>query len=340
MKPLPKPNKDFRALHDMVTAPIRTRLLMTGIELGIFDEMSTFRSAEEIAAAIGGHEGNTERFLNALATIGLVEKKDGRFQNLPETSAFLVSREPTYLGPLFRLAKAMCLDSLEDLPGLVRNGPNPESRDRAFDDEDLWAAATRASAGWVMGGAGQQMADIVAGLREFPNFRRMLDLGGGHGMFALYFVAAHPTMDGVVFDRPAVTAVAKGFIEEFDLTDRVAVKTGDYLADDIGSGYDLVWASATLNFARHDLDPLITKIYNALTPGGVFASFQDGMTHERTRPDTMLGHLGDALRMGQNYAFDQGEIADAMLRCGFRSVRSRTVETPMGAMDLDIARKS
>ena len=339
MKPLPRVNQDFRALHDMVSAPIRTRLLMAGIELGIFDEMSTLRPAEDIAAAIGGHPGNTERFLNALATIGLVEKRDGKFQNLPETAAFLVSGKPSYLGPLFRLAKAMCLDSLDDLPGLVRNGPNPESRERAFDDEDLWAEATQASAGWVMGGAGQQMADIVSGLREFPDFRKMLDLGGGHGMFTLYFVAAHPVMAGVVFDRPAVGAVASGFIEEFDLADRVTVKSGDYLTDDIGEGYDFIWASATLNFARHDLDPLMTKIHNALNPGGVFASFQDGMTHEQTRPDTMLGHLGDVLRMGRNYFFNQGEIADAMLRCGFRSVRSRTVKSSMGEMDLDIARK-
>jgi hypothetical protein len=28
-----------------------------------------------------------------------------------------------------------------------------------------------------------------------------------------------------------------------------------------------------------------------------------------------------------------------MLRCGFRSVHSQTIDTPMGAMDLDIARK-
>jgi hypothetical protein len=37
--------------------------------------------------------------------------------------------------------------------------------------------------------------------------------------------------------------------------------------------------------------------------------------------------------------FDQGFIADSMLRVGFRSVRSRTLEMSMGPMDLDIGRK-
>ena len=37
--------------------------------------------------------------------------------------------------------------------------------------------------------------------------------------------------------------------------------------------------------------------------------------------------------------FDQGVIAEAMLKNGFRQVRSRTITTPMGPMDLDIALK-
>jgi cyclopropane fatty-acyl-phospholipid synthase-like methyltransferase len=151
-------------------------------------------------------------------------------------------------------------------------------------------------------------------------------------------VDAHPEMTGVVFDRPVVAAVANELIKEYGLQERVSVMEGDYLVDDIGTGYDLIWACATLNFARHDLDTLIGKVHDALNPGGVFIAFQDGMTHERTQPDTMLGHLGDALRSVQDFSFDQGEISASMLRCGFRIVHSRTIETPMGAMDLDIAR--
>lgn len=64
------------------------------------------------------------------------------------------------------------------------------------------------------------------------------------------------------------------------------------------------------------------------------------MTHEHTKPEIMLGHLAGAMRTNIDFSLDQGFVADAMIRCGFQSVRSRTIETPMGAMDLDIARKS
>jgi hypothetical protein len=43
---------------------------------------------------------------------------------------------------------------------------------------------------------------------------------------------------------------------------------------------------------------------------------------------------------GMDMGFDQGFIADSMLRVGFESVHSRTLDTPMGPMDLDIGRKA
>lgn len=68
MKPLPNVEISYKPLYDMVTRPIRTKLLMTGIDLGIFDVMEIFRSVSDIAAALNLHPNNTRRFLNALAT--------------------------------------------------------------------------------------------------------------------------------------------------------------------------------------------------------------------------------------------------------------------------------
>jgi hypothetical protein len=50
MKTLPTVGNDYKVLHGMATAPIRSRLLMAGIELGVFDAMDAFRSSEDIAA--------------------------------------------------------------------------------------------------------------------------------------------------------------------------------------------------------------------------------------------------------------------------------------------------
>jgi len=83
----------------------------------------------------------------------------------------------------------------------------------------------------------------------------------------------------------------------------------------------------------------IQKIFDALNPRGVFVSVHGGLTQEQTKPNMMvLGMILDKL-MGQGMMVDQGFIADSMLHVGFKSVRSRTLDTDWGPMDLDIGRK-
>ena len=233
----------------------------------------------------------------------------------------------------------MCDPVLKDLPRLVKEGHPPPSPEAEIGAEDMWRQYATSMANVEMAGIAQRMAQIVANMPEFPSLGKMLDLGGGPGIIGIAIVAAHPNMKGVIFDRPAVAEVAESFIKEYKMKNRIEVLRGDFKHDSIGDGYDLIWASSVLNFVKDNIDPLMKKIFDVLNPGGVFISCHDGLTHERTRPEIMvLGWLSMAL-MGQDMGIDQGFIADSMLRVGFRSVRSRTLDTPIGPMDLDVARK-
>jgi predicted O-methyltransferase YrrM len=339
MNQLPETIMDYRELHQIVTGPVRARLMMTGIELRIFNRLETFLSAEDVARDLGTHPENTRRLLDALVTIDLLEKENGLYRNMPISQTFLVEGSPTYMGALFQMVDMRCVDPLTALTRLVKDGPAGEDAERDLASQELWAELTRTSAAWPMGMVGRMVAGILSKLPGFSDFEKMLDLGGGHGIFALYIVNQHPFMKGTVFDRAPVVEVAREFIHKYGMEDRVDVAAGDYMTDDIGQDYDLIWACSTLNFAKWDLDILLKKIYEAVRPGGYFVSFQDGMTHEHTKPDTMLGHLADQLTTGIDFSLDQGAVAESALRCGFQWVRSRTIETPMGPMDMDIARK-
>jgi hypothetical protein len=123
------------------------------------------------------------------------------------------------------------------------------------------------------------------------------------------------------------------------MEDRIEVLSGDFNQDSIGEGYDLVWASGVLQFAN-DVDVVLKKIYDSLNSSGVFVSlFPFALTHERTKPESIvLGLLSTAL-MGHDLGVDYGDIANSMKRIGFKSIHSQTIETFMGPMELDIARK-
>ncbi len=338
MKKLPKLDMSFEDLYRMLIGPIKSKLLLTGIEMKIFNHMSEPMSADAITEAISAHPVNTRLFLDGLAASELVVKKNNLYQNTPVTQIFLVERTPTYLGQMFTFWNEMWNPALNDLSRLVREGPPTSSPETDMDSEEICVQAAFL-ANYERAGIAQQMAEIVSGLPEFPLFRRMLDLGGGPGIIGIAIVSAHPTMKGVIFDRPAVVKVTRSFIKEYEMEDRIDVLAGDFNHDPIGEGYDLIWASGTLYFAEKDIDSILKKIYDALNSKGLFISLHEGLIFERTKPDIMaLSWMPTAL-MGQHLGFDQGFIADSMLRVGFKSVRSRTLDTPMGPMDLDIGRK-
>ena len=338
MKKLPEVSYSFEELYRMLVAPIKSKLLLTGIELKIFYHLSEPRSAEAVAKAIGAHPENTRLFLDGLAASDLVVKRNGMYQNTSVTQTFLVEGSPTFLGQLFTLSTQMWHAGLNDLPKLVKEGPPSPSPEADMSSEEFWVQWAVSMANGERAGVAQQAVEIVSKLPEFPSFQKMLDLGGGPGLFGLSIVVAHPSMKGVIFDKSAIVKVAETFIKEYEMEDRMEVLGGDFNHDPIGEGYDLIWARAVLNLNK-DMDSIMKKIYDALNPGGVFISYQDGLTHERTKPDIMVLSWIPTAVMGLDIGLDQSFVADSMLRVGFKSVRSRTLDTDWGPMDLDIARK-
>ena len=340
MKKLLKVDVSFEVLYRMLIAPIRSKLLLTGIELKIFNYLSEPKSAKVIAKTIGTHPENTEAFLDALAACDLVRKKNGLYENIPISQTFLKEGSPTYLGQFFtsRLKRNNLV--LNNLTNLVKKGPQSSPMKFDASSDEIWGQVAITMANYERAGIGQRIAEIISELPEFPSFQKMLDLGGGPGLIGIAIVSAHPSMKGVVFDKPAVVKIVEKFIKEYEMEDRMTVIGGDYTKDSIGEKYDLIFACESIAFIKRDIDTMMKKIRKALNPNGIFISFSGGFTDERTKPkDMILGWLSTVLIV-QDMGFEQGFVADSLLRVGFKSVRSRTIDMPMGAMDMDIGRKA
>jgi SAM-dependent methyltransferase len=339
MEKFPELPLSFAELYALVLAPIKTKILLTGIELKVFDHLCEPVPAETVAAAIDSHPLNTQYFLDGLATMGLVEKKNGGYQNALAAQTFLVEGKLTYLGHVFAYHWTSEPNALDDLSRLVKEGP-PSSPKAYTASDEMPDAGVLSYVNIERSGRAQMIARIASHLPEFPAFQKMLDLGCGPGLNGIAIVAAHPTMQGVSFDRSRTIKVTEKSVKEYAMEDRMTVLGGDYVQDSIGEGYDLVLASDTLYYNQNDMAVIMEKIHAALNPGGVFLSFHVGLTHERTKPEGFV--LGGMLAglMGEDMGLlDQGFLADAMLQAGFKSVRSRTLTGDWAPMDLDIGRK-
>ncbi len=103
MKQLPEVNTSSAALYGILIAPIRSKLMLTGIELKVFTHLSEPMSSDEVAAAIGSHPENTKLFLDGLAACDLITKKDGAYRNMTTAQEFLVEGSQTFMGPMLRV---------------------------------------------------------------------------------------------------------------------------------------------------------------------------------------------------------------------------------------------
>ena len=170
MKKLPEVNVSFEDLYRMLIAPIKSKLLLTGIELKVFDQLSEQRSAEAVAEALGTHPENTRLFLDGLAASNLITKKNGLYQNTSVTQAFLVEGRLTFLGPIFKFWTQSF--ALNNLPKLVKEGFPPPSPETDMSDEEMRGQFALLMANNERSGPAQQVAEIVSRPPEFPSFKK------------------------------------------------------------------------------------------------------------------------------------------------------------------------
>ena len=101
----------------------------------------------------------------------------------------------------------------------------------------------------------------------------MLDLGGGHGLYAIALARLNPGMQCVVFDLPQVGEAARISLAKYGVENQVSIRAGDFFRDDFGRGYDLILSSSNPSGKKTEMVP---RIADALNPGGYFVNVQGG----------------------------------------------------------------
>ena len=332
-----KTKTQFSRLFEMHQGIFYTRLLHLAIDLKVFDHLETKMSPSTLADLLCTHPDATLHFLRGLAAAGLLEVENGYFFNSDLSQAFLVTGTSGYLGEYLNNHARWNLPLFAQFDTILKNGPStPET---PADDEAIWVGEARALVNFQRVCTGPVLAQNVKNISGFNGFERMLDLGGGPGLNAVAVLKEHPSMTGRVLDRPAVVRVAKDQIRREGMDQRLDVMAGDFTLDDFGSGWNLIMATACLNFARKNLASLMTRVFDALAPGGVFVSVHDGMIRDRTQPSEIALSWLPVSMMWQELCLDQGQISDAMGMAGFKTIQSRTISYGLGTMELDIAKK-
>jgi len=318
-------SKDNQKLYyKMLHQKRETELLLSALRVKLFSCLESWETPKSVATKSDLNERNLSFVLNALASIGLLEKSRESYRNTQQSNDFLNPNSPVYLGEsiLFR-EKMMSLQSIEER---LINGPNKNvlHNNQGIEVYDFYEAA-RVSIPEMYTGRVQSLIQAVTNLYGNKTPEKILDLGGGSGILAIELAITFPNCKGVVFEHPNVAQLPRKLVSERNLSEHVSVIEGDFNADDIGKGYDLIIASGVLDFAKDHLDSVMSKLYEALTSNGYLYVVTNNVSEDyQYPPESILGWLSSHLD-GLDVLLTKRDIENALTNHGFQHIHSDNV---------------
>ena len=82
-----------------------SKTLLSAVELELFTELAKNpEGLESIEKRMGLHARSARDFLDALVSLGMLERENGVYRNTPETDLFLDKRKPGYIGGILAMA--------------------------------------------------------------------------------------------------------------------------------------------------------------------------------------------------------------------------------------------
>jgi len=297
----PTPDK----VMQLITGGWAAAILGSAAKHGIFNALEGGGDdAAGVAKKTGISARGAQAVLDGLTGVGLLTLVNGRYQNTPEASAFLVKGKPTCLGGM----------------AAVKTG-NPTATNTAeMADNDFWHVLVPAIAALsfpVAHMAAQRLGIAKAGAV------RWLDVGGGSGVWSAVWLSANTQAKGVQLDWPVVNKIAKGFVATFGVADRFETIDGDFHTVDFGAAqYDFaIYGHIAHQETPADNVAIFRKFRKALKPGGTLLVNDFVLSDERTgHPFAMMFGAQMLLVTKGGNAWRQADYRTWLAEAGFASV--------------------
>lgn len=288
---------------------------LTALELNIFTLLKESKTVEVLAEELGTDQEITESLLDVLVGLKLLSRQEKKYGIKPEYVPFLVQGEPYYAHNL-RLHLGQRKDWI-NLKHRLQAGPalNRDVKQQyKYNYDNISWMARRNLLGRL-----QATYKILTDVSGFNTAKKMIDLGGAHGLYGISFAQMNPALQVVIFDQPVITDITKEYISDYGMHHRIEVRTGDYIKDEIGKAYDLVFCALSFNGSKEETLSFYQKVHGALNDEGLFIVQTFILNDDGTGPMLALTqNLRKKMRGEQDkLAFTNKEMQDIFAETGF-----------------------
>jgi len=292
-------------------------------EAGVFEALEAEPlSLDDLADKLSLNPKALGVVMSLVSALGLVNRRDGVWRLTPHARTYLLSGTTYSWSPLFEIYKnGTPLHG--ELLSLLKTGKTP----REDKPSDGWEAgkvppdAARSIAKFMHA---HSLPAAVAAARSgaFKGVKKLLDVGGGSGVFSIAAAQRNPSLSATIMDLDTMCdAASELFIASSGAADRIDTIAVDMFREDWPTGYDALFFSNVFHDWDDDINAQLSKkSFDALPSGGRIFLHEILMNDNENGPVTPASFSVLMLRgtKGKQYTFR--ELTKYLEDAGFASV--------------------
>ncbi len=252
---------------DVYLPMMKAAAIISAGQLGLFEALARGPlTTAQLARALGASEIGAGHLADFLVAVGYLTVGEAGFSNAPHTTRwFTQNGAMDYTAGLLWTAESWSL--MGNLTAAVRQGAPEKTLWESMQERPHWGPIFSR----YMHVFAQHLApDLLEKVPLPEGARRLLDLGGSHGLHSMAFCQKYPGLSATIVDLPSALTETRQTLEAASLSSRITVRPGNLLEGDWGESYDAAfYLSVAHNQTAADNLRVIQHLGRVLNPGGL-----------------------------------------------------------------------
>jgi hypothetical protein len=284
-------------LEKMMFGFIESQILFVCDEIKLFDYLSEQGLVEckKISKDLNLPASSLERLLVCATCIELLEKINNKYRIRADWIPYLTRRSDQYCGGKFMHYWKTSYKLFAYLKSaLQENKPQWYKIDKAFSDEEALDSiyintiysdktATREFLE-TMWASGYQDSIELCRKFSFQGYRKLIDLGGATGSFAIAALQNNNQLQAEVMDYAQVKLYAEEKFRTYQVANRASFHIGDIFNDKLPKGDVYIIGYVLSDWPESLCYSLIKKVYEYLPENGLLVILEKFFNDDKTGP--------------------------------------------------------
>jgi SAM-dependent methyltransferase len=308
------------------------KTLLTAVELGLFTELANNpMEAKKLAERLGIQERGSRDFFDALVALKMLSRDGACYQNSPETDLFLDRNKPSYVGGILEMSNLRLYPFWGSLTEALRTG-KPQNEAKNGDDlfQKLYSDPERLESFLrAMTGISLPAARVIAQQFPWDNYNTFADVGCAQGALPVQIALRHGHVQATGYDLPPVQPIFERYVRSHGLGERIRFAPGNFFKDPLPQVDVLVMGHILHDWNLEEKMMLLTKAYDALSPGGSLIVYDAVIDDERKENAFgLLMSLNMLIETSGGFDYTGADACAWMRETGFRETRVEHLTGP------------